>query len=45
MVTAPIVLSAIVGGSVSFFVAMFVNLYRAARTRRRSVSDSNRIWE
>lgn len=43
--TAPIILSAVVGGSVSFFVAVFINFYRDARNRKRSVSDSHRIWE
>ena len=43
--TAPIVLSAIVGGSVSFFVAVFVNIYREARSRKRSLAESSRIWE
>ena len=43
--TAPIVLSAIVGGSVSFLVAVFVHFYRDARNRKRSVDDSHRIWE
>jgi hypothetical protein len=45
MMTAPIVLAAVVGGSVSFLVAVFVNFYRDVRSRKQSVAESNRIWE
>jgi len=43
--TAPIVLSAIVGGSVSFVIALAANFYRDARRRNRSTSGSNEVWE
>jgi hypothetical protein len=43
--TAPIVLSAVIGGSVSFLVAVLVNFYRDTRNQKRSVSESNKIWE
>lgn len=43
--TVPIVLSAVVGGSVSFLVVVFVNFGRAARNRKRSASDSNNVWD
>ena len=42
---APILLSALVGGGVSFLVAVLVNSYRETRSRKRSVSDSQRIWD
>jgi hypothetical protein len=45
MMTVPIVLSAIVGGSASFLVAVLVNCYRDARNRKRSVTESDQIWE
>ena len=43
--TAPIVLSAVIGGGVSFLVAVLVNFYRDVRSQKRSVSESNKIWE
>ncbi|WP_348265116.1 hypothetical protein P8935_11375 [Telmatobacter sp. DSM 110680] len=43
--TTSIVLSAIVGGGVSFLVAVLANFYRETRGQRRSASDSYRIWE
>jgi hypothetical protein len=43
--TAPIVVTAIVSGSVSFFAAMIFNFYRDSRSRKRSIDESTRIWE
>ncbi len=43
--TAPILLSAVVGGGVSFLVAVLVSSYRETRSRRRAASDSQRIWD
>jgi hypothetical protein len=43
--TTPIVLSAIVGGGVSFLVVVLANFYRETRGRRRSVSKAQRIWD
>jgi len=43
--TTPLILSAIVGGGVSFLVAVLVSFYRETRGRRRSVSKAQRIWD
>ena len=45
VMTTPIVLSAIVGGGVSFLVVVLANFYRETRGRRRSVSKAQRIWD
>jgi hypothetical protein len=43
--TTPILLSAIVGGSVSFLVVLLANFYLETRNRKRSVAESHRIWD
>jgi hypothetical protein len=45
MMTFPVLLSAIVGGSVSFLVAVLFNTYRDRRNRKRAASESDAIWE
>ena len=45
MMTTPVVLSAIVGAGVSFVVAVLASFYRETRSRRRSVSETQRIWD
>jgi hypothetical protein len=41
----PILLSALVGGGVSFLVTMMFNAYQKARGHKRGASRSNEIWE
>lgn len=43
--TTSILLSAVVGGSVSFLVVVFANFYRETRSRKRSVAETHRIWD
>lgn len=43
--TGPVLLSAVVGGGVSFFVTVIFNLYQKARSRKRMASASSEIWE
>ncbi len=43
--TTPILLSAIVGGGVSFLVVVLANFYRETRSRKRSIAESRRIWD
>jgi uncharacterized protein involved in exopolysaccharide biosynthesis len=45
MAAPTIVLSAIVGGGVSFLVAVLANFYREARSRSRSASETQKIWD
>jgi hypothetical protein len=43
--TGPILLSAAVGGGVSFLVALVFNAYHKARSHNRAASGSTDIWE
>ena len=45
MMTTPVVLSAIVGGGVSFLVTILVSFCRDLRGRKHPVSESTHIWE
>lgn len=43
--TTSILLSAIVGGSVSFLVVVFANFFRETRSRKRSIAESRQVWD